>query len=224
MNLKEIWGEEPNFKVFLSHKSEFRKEAAKLKKKLANYGISCFVAHNDVKPTRKWQEVIEKALESTDVLIALMTENFFESVWTNQEIGIARGREIPIIPIRLGVDPEGFIGHIQALTCDIEKEYHKIVSFLLSSEYKMVDLYITLVEKSKSWDESNHLAHFLKDITEVNTEQVTKLIEANNSNDQVYKSMGFRGDKTKNGFIHGKGLIFELKRLTGIDFSHRIKV
>lgn len=219
-----IWGEEPNFKVFLSHKSEYKKEAATLKVSLRRYGISCFVAHNDVEPTKEWQKVIEQALLSTDALIALLTDRFFQSNWTNQEIGIAYGRGVFILPIRLGSDPQGFINRFQGLSCDIEKDFKTIVSILLKYNSRMVDQYISLVEKSDSFMESNELAHFLVDIQTLNDKQVAQLINAYNSNNQVNGSMGFSGHKTKNAHPHGRGLLYELKRITDIDYYDQINI
>jgi hypothetical protein len=49
-----IWGNE-GYRLFLSHKAEVKKETATLKKKLSLLGVSCFVAHEDIHPTREWQ-------------------------------------------------------------------------------------------------------------------------------------------------------------------------
>ena len=70
---KRIWGDD-GFRVFLSHKSEVKKETAALKDKLQLFGISCFVAHEDIFPTKAWQDEIENALASMDAFVALMTE------------------------------------------------------------------------------------------------------------------------------------------------------
>ena len=99
-----IWGKN-GYRVFLTHKAEVRKETAALKDKLKLYGISCFVAHEDIHPTKEWQNEIENALSSMDALIALMTEGYHDSDWTDQEIGFAFGRGVPIISVRLGKDP-----------------------------------------------------------------------------------------------------------------------
>jgi hypothetical protein len=111
-----IWGE-GGYRVFLSHKANVKSKATALKEALSLFGITAFVAHKDVKPTKKWQDEIENALFSMDALVALMTKDFHESYWTDQEIGVAFGREIPIISIKLGQDPYGFIGKFQALSC-----------------------------------------------------------------------------------------------------------
>jgi hypothetical protein len=102
-----------HFRLFLSHVSSYKEKTGALQKALRPYGISAFVAHQDIEPTKEWQEEIEKALLSMDALAAILTPGFHDSRWTDQEIGVAVGRELPIIPIRRGVDPYGFIGKYQ---------------------------------------------------------------------------------------------------------------
>jgi hypothetical protein len=221
IHLTKIWGSEPCYKIFISHKAEDKKLASSLKENLKAYDLSCFVAHQDIVPTKEWQAEIESALQSADGLVALMTEKFSESDWTDQEIGFAYSRNIPIIPVRLGRDPYGFIGKIQGLNCDIEKEYQKIISILIGKDEKMVNHFISLVEHSGSYDRSNNLATFLSSIEKLELEQIERLILAFNKNSQVSSSMGFRGHKTRNGFIYGRGLYFELRRITGIDYKQK---
>lgn len=72
---KRIWGE-GGFRVFLSHKKEIKSETADLKKRLEFYGMSCFVAHEDIEPTLEWQDEIENALSSMDVLVAFAYNKF----------------------------------------------------------------------------------------------------------------------------------------------------
>jgi hypothetical protein len=62
---QRIWGED-GYRIFLSHKAEVKKEAADLKKRLGHFGASCFVAHEDIVPTKEWQHEIENALASMD--------------------------------------------------------------------------------------------------------------------------------------------------------------
>jgi hypothetical protein len=50
-----------------------------------------------------------------DILVALVTPGFHNSYWTNQEIGIAIGKEKPIISIKIGDNPKGFIAKYQAI-------------------------------------------------------------------------------------------------------------
>src|SRR3974390_2291069 len=92
--IKRIW-EDSDYRLFLSHRSEVSRQAVKLKKQLNVYGVSAFVAHASIQPTRAWQDEIESALYSMDALAALMTEEFHKSYWTDQEVGFALGRHIP---------------------------------------------------------------------------------------------------------------------------------
>ena len=58
---------------------------------------------------------IEKALFSMHALLPLLTDGFHDSNWTDQEIGIAVGRGVPVISVKLGTDPYGFIAKYQAV-------------------------------------------------------------------------------------------------------------
>ena len=115
----EIW-EPDTIRVFLSHDSKIKTDATNLKDALRPYGLSCFVAHEDIKPSKEWQIEIEKALHSMDVMVPLLSKNFHKSYWTDQEVGVAIGREIPIIPIKYEVDPYGFFGKFQAINGNIK--------------------------------------------------------------------------------------------------------
>jgi TIR domain-containing protein len=102
---ERIWGIHQDFRLFLSHKAEVKKETSALKERLEAFGASCFVAHVDIHPTKEWQDEIESALSSMDAFVALLTEKFHESDWTDQEVGFALARGVPIVAVRLGRDP-----------------------------------------------------------------------------------------------------------------------
>lgn len=104
-----------HFRLFLSHLSSFKVKTSQLQNALRGYGISGFVAHEDIAPTKEWQDEIEKALFSMDALAAILTNGYKESNWTDQEVGIAVGRDVLIVPIRKGIDPYGFIAKYQGL-------------------------------------------------------------------------------------------------------------
>lgn len=102
-----------HFRLFISHLSSFKATIGILKNALEKYGISGFVAHEDIEPTKEWQEEIEKGLFSMDALCAVLMPGFKDSNWTDQEVGVAVGRGVLVIPIRKGLDPYGFIGKYQ---------------------------------------------------------------------------------------------------------------
>lgn len=104
-----------HFRLFISHLSNHKKNVVALQKHLLNFGISAFVAHEDIEATKEWQEELEHALLTMDALAALLSPDFHESQWTDQEIGAAIGRGLLIIPLKYGEIPYGFIQKYQAL-------------------------------------------------------------------------------------------------------------
>jgi hypothetical protein len=101
------------FRLFLSHVATQKGVAHELKQDLECFNISCFVAHEDIEPTREWQDEIEESLRTMDALAALLSPDFHKSNWTDQEVGFAVGTGRLIIPLRFGLDPYGFIAKYQ---------------------------------------------------------------------------------------------------------------
>ena len=212
--LERIWSKQ-GFRIFISHKAEFKKEASELKAKLAVYGISSFVAHEDVLPTKEWQDEIENALSSMDGLVALLTEDFHDSNWTDQEIGFAFGVGVPIIPVRLGKDPYGLIGKFQALCCPWDSTSSQIVTLLTKYE-KMINAYINVIKECNTYENANTLSKMLPNLDSISPDQTREIISAFNNNDQIHNSFGFNGRKKS----FGEGLAFHLNRLTGKNFFY----
>lgn len=101
--------------AFVSHLARNKKQVSSLKTRLEMWGISSFLAHKDIEPSREWMQEIEKALATMEILIAVVEPGFKESNWTDQEIGYALGRNVDIIPLRVGLDPYGFMGKYQGI-------------------------------------------------------------------------------------------------------------
>lgn len=209
-----VWGNE-GYRVFLSHKNDVKKETAQLKEKLNLFGISGFVAHEDISPTKEWQEEIENALFSMDAFVALMTEGFHDSFWTDQEVGVAFGREVPIISVKCGKDPYGFIGKFQALSCSWDTAAKEIVKILVKHE-RMLNVYITAVENCSNYDNGNTLSEILPCVDKISNQQAIRLISGFNGNGEVRDCFGFNGKRPSS---YGKGLISHLSRLTGQKYS-----
>lgn len=212
---KRIWGDS-GYRLFLSHKSEVKAEVAKLKEDLEFYGITCFVAHEDIKPTKEWQVEIENALDSMDALAAMLIADFHNSDWTDQEVGFALGRGVPIVPVKLGQDPCGFIGKSQALSCTWETAAKEITKILVKQE-KMVDVYVQSVRHCPSFDSGNKLAEILPALDRITPKHEADLIDAFNINEEVSGSFGFRGSKPH---VWGNGLVHHLTRLTNKEYKY----
>jgi hypothetical protein len=144
-----------------------------------------------------------------DGLAALMTEDFHASYWTDQEVGFALGRHVPVIPVRLGRNPYGFLARIQALSCNWKNAAERIVEVLIRCE-GMFDAYVQAIRDCDSYDDANLLARILPSIEELKDDQIAELVHAYNSNSQVYDSYGFNGDKS---YTYGSGLVPHLHRL-----------
>lgn len=197
------------YRVFLSHKTEVKREVGELKEALSPYGIASFVAHEDINPTQDWQNEIEAALSTADAFIAILTEGFHDSLWTDQEVGYALARGIPIIALRLGRDPYGFIGKFQALTCDWDTAPSEIAKILIKHD-RMVGAYIQGVGGARSFGEANMLSDLLPIIERINEESAKALVDAYNGNHEARGGFGFNGLKPN---LYGKGLVFHLERL-----------
>jgi hypothetical protein len=109
------------YRLFISHVATHKKEVAALKYRLAHLGISGFVAHEDIEPTLEWEQEIALALRSMHGMAVLLTPEFHQSKWTDQEVGAAMARGVMIIPVRLGLDPYGFMSKLQALRGDLNE-------------------------------------------------------------------------------------------------------
>lgn len=111
------WENTTMAKAFISHTSEQKNIAKRLRDELRPHNIDAFVAHEDIKPSEEWEKEIDRALKTMDFFISIHTEGFNERTWCQQEIGYAVARNIKIIPVKFDgkQDPQGFIGKIQAL-------------------------------------------------------------------------------------------------------------
>jgi hypothetical protein len=110
----DFW-KEGYLRVFISHLSSNRERMSALKSGLSNWGVSAFIAHEDIKASREWRDEVEAGLETMDVLVAVVEPGFKESDWCSQEVGYALGRKVDIIPLRAGLDPFGFFGKYQGI-------------------------------------------------------------------------------------------------------------
>jgi len=105
--------------VFLSYSHNDRVLAGKIAKLLTDKGIEVFLAHEDIEISEEWREEIFKHLEGCSVLLALLTPNFENSVWANQEAGYMQGKKgkvIPLIVEETDVKKFGFLEALQGIT------------------------------------------------------------------------------------------------------------
>lgn len=211
-----IWGT-GKYRAFISHLSEKKETATELKKQLKAFGVSCFVAHEDIEPTKAWQDELEDALMSMDCLIALLTEGFHESNWTDQEIGFACARGVKVIPVMQGMVPYGFIGKFQAVKFrpdTIAWEVFKQMPMFRNE----ADAFVNAVRNASSYDDAVSISkvfHQLKPLTEP---QVMEILSIAKKNTWIRDSTTF-GRRTK----HSQGFHHYMYEWIGADYQYNFE-
>lgn len=121
-------------KVFISYSSKDRRIAAKLKDALSEFGLECFLAHDNLKVSDEWKTKILNELNACDIFIPLLSQNFKESEWTAQEIGLAISRpNVLVLPLRIDSTlPYGFNAHLQAVKLSKSIIVNEIVQSLVT--------------------------------------------------------------------------------------------
>ncbi|MDP8267600.1 MAG: toll/interleukin-1 receptor domain-containing protein [Candidatus Tenebribacter davisii] len=184
--INEIWGDEKRYKIFLSHKASFKGQASNLKKHLEDYGLSCFVAHEDATPTKKWIVKIEEALRSMNLLIALITDDFNDSEWTHQEIGFALGRGIKVYAVKLeSITSKGFQNQFQDIIANWGNAEIKLIETMKNVNPEWTDIITNALKYSKSFIQSGKLLPYIDELLNVNSQQLNNIIEAFNNNNQI---------------------------------------
>lgn len=182
------------FRVFLSHLAAHKVTAAKLQEACLGFGMSCFVAHSDIEPTQEWQTQIETALATSDALVALLHPEFHASNWTDQEIGYAMGRGIPVYSVRLGQDPYGFIGKFQAFTekgtdlTALARELFESFRKNKQTQARIGDVLVSLFEESGSYAEAKTRIGHLEELTTWDPSFTNRIRAALKANSQIYDS------------------------------------
>lgn len=182
------------FNLFISHLASDKQTAQNLKDALGSFSISGFVAHSDIEPTKEWQDEIELALRTSDALVALMIQNFHESKWTDQEIGLALGRDLLIIPVRMGQDPYGFIAKFQAIGyTSIDALASNIFESLLKNKKtsrKMSNAIMYQFENSGSFASAKNNMELVEKIKYWDKNLIDRLNNAKENNSQIENSYG----------------------------------
>jgi hypothetical protein len=170
-----------HFKIFLSHLAKEKIRITRIKELLEPYGISGFVAHQDIEPTKEWEDEIIKALFSMNALVAVLQPGFRESAWTDQEMGIAMGRGILVIPLRAGLDPYGFVGKFQGIQIkgknlsDVAEDIFKVLINNPKTKSDYVSLLIDLFLLSSSKNEGLNRVKVLNKISAFESTLISKL-------------------------------------------------
>ena len=195
-DLDRIWGK-GGLRAFISHTNKHGRLASELKDCLHGIGVSAFVAHEDIEPNTQWQKEILRALFSMDLFIALITEDFGQSQWTDQEVGVAMGRETPTVSISIATDPHGFISGRQAISGSGEPNDWAETLFKIALDHSALrsqasDAFILAVERVTNFSEADHVFEsYLPKVNILSSKQHLRLVDAFNKNHQVYEAFRY---------------------------------
>ena len=195
----------PALKVFISYSIKDRKLAKQLKKCLLAYGLNVFLAHDDIEASAQWSNVILAALKESEVFLPLLTKVFPDSKFTDQETGIALAHGKLIIPLKVDLDPHGFIGAIQAQRLNADDptlactKIAKIVGKNPTVQERFFDGLVQMFVDSFSFVEAGRVAEMLLDFDGYTPQHVRQVLLAIIENDQIYQS--FKADRHVREFI-----------------------
>lgn len=195
---RRLWTD-GKLRLFLSHVSKHKVLVSKLKEELALRGVDAFVAHEDIEPSLEWQKEIELGLRSMNALAALITPDFHESSWTDQEVGWALGRAVPVFSVRLPKDPYGFMGKIQGIPGTLEKPAElatSLVKAMLINPTTHTDMrrsLLTAFAEAPSFAAARVLCSQIVELTDFSDDEKSILQKACVENSQVANAFGVRG-------------------------------
>ncbi len=172
-----------HFRLFLSHLSSFKRTTGALQKALKRFGVSAFVAHVDIEPTKEWQDEIEAGLYSMDAFAAILMPGFKESNWTDQEVGVAIGRGVLVIPIIRGLNPYGFIAKYQGLQAagktvsQVAKEVFEILVSATQTRARMLSCLVDTSLQAVTNDEALDKLAILESVNDLPVGYLERLRE-----------------------------------------------
>lgn len=195
IDMPSFW-KEGMLRLFLSHTSEFKAEASDLSESLLMYGVSGFVAHQQIEATKEWEDEIRLGLATCDAFACLLTGSYKTSDWTDQEVGFAISRRVLVIPIRLGLDPYGFMRRYQGYSGlekkpqDLARELATILAKHRLTRARMADALVSSFVSSNSFAEAKSTARNLSMIQEWSPERIERVRLALKENDQIVGAWG----------------------------------
>lgn len=209
-------------RVFISHRDEKKGDAHFLANELEAFGFSSFVAHDSIPANEEWRKVIIGGLETMEIMLVFLTDDFEKSIWTMQEVGFALGKGIPTVSLKLEKrDPPGFISHAQALKGSLDnlsaaaRRLAPLLAKALGQQDRLQAALVSSFVSSPSWGETRDRFDRLAEMVEkLSASEVNAIIEGFRKNDQLYGATYL----TTNG--HTRLLRF-LKKATGSDYEVR---
>lgn len=196
-------------KVFISHSHKDNKIASAIKNAFNYYGINAFLAKEDIQVGQKWPNEILYNLKKCTIFVAIISENFKQSFWTNQEVGFAFCQEKIIVPISIDDSlPYGLIYDCQSLTSfkckeqmkhsypneeiiDCKESVFEIIEIIASKIEFKNDIKRILIDKLcklRSYDDAEKYFELLNKLQPFSKGQINDIIDKSMRNNQIHKA------------------------------------
>lgn len=183
-------------RVFLSHRDREKARVQSLADALEDYGASCFVAHDTIPADEEWQKVILDGLETMELMVAIVTDDFHESIYCMQEVGFALGRGIPVISLKVGrAAPAGFVAHKQGLRASLDEPFaaaqklFPLIGERLSQTERFNEVLISSFCEAPDYTEAkNRFERMKANAGSLSADQAQLIAKAFFKNDQLHNS------------------------------------
>ena len=112
----------PRVEVFLSHSCDDLQHVALVKRQIEALGVDVYLAEHDLRPGTSIAAKVQEAIKRCHAVVVLITGNSIDSAFVQQEVGIARAFDKPIVPIvEKGVDVSrlGILREVEYLELDL---------------------------------------------------------------------------------------------------------
>jgi TIR domain len=176
-------------RAFMSYQTADREIAARVANILTEFECTAFMAHEHIEVSEEWRSEILKQLEAADLFVAILSANYYGSIWCKQESGIAAFRRMTIIPLSTdGAIPQGFLAHIQSTKIDpAAPAFRDLLPGLAKHGLAFViDKLVAIVGKSRSFRGAEaNFELILPYIGRANRQQIVELLNVSTANNQV---------------------------------------
>jgi len=126
---------------FISYRYEDRHLAGRVARLLEASGQKCFLAHDSMKISLDFEDEIRRQIDQCTALVAVVTPNFVESIYANQEVGIAMGKAKPIIQLWFPAVDKSKLGFLRSLNAiqTTEEGLNTVISKVLDAAGQQIN-------------------------------------------------------------------------------------
>ena len=181
--------------VFINYSIKDQELVINLERNLSYYPfLKTFRAPEDIIGGAIWEKEIKRNISESDIMLAVLTNSYYDAEWPVQEIGIAWMLDKRILPISFhDTKPRGYIKNFQVKNFTSPLNYwhiNQIAQMLLPDTKYPTQIIDELINHrlniSNGWKESNAIGNTIKRYTEhLNIPQTQRVIGILNHNSEV---------------------------------------